>query len=220
MISAALLLALAVQSQSAPQQQPLRQDGPSNWAEPVEDAYNLPNGQVARGAIQRYGVCVVKASADKASKLLATDFTSTSYRAGLKNLALNNSGCFGRRGRMRASNLMFAASVAEALLARDETPLNVRLARAASGPAPRTYSATDAIAMCTVRSAPNEVAALLGAQVASDVEKAAATPVAAVFARCNQAGKQVSTTVEGLRAMIATAAFRSINSGAQPTTDS
>lgn len=217
MIHAALLLLMAAQTTPQPQVPP---QGQAGSADAASGATELGNAPVARETIQRYGICVVKASADKASKLLAMDFTSTSYRAGLKNLALNNSACFGRRGRMRASNLMFAASVAEALLARDATPLNVRLARAASGPAPRTYSATDAIAMCTVRSAPNEVAALLGAAVASDAEKAAATPVAAVFARCNQGDKQVSTTVEGLRAMIATAAFRSINSGVTPTTDS
>lgn len=218
MIGTALLLLLAAQSQ-AQQQQPLRQEGPSDWAEPVADTYNLPNGPAARETIQRYGECVVKASPDKASKLLAMDFTSSSYRSGLRSLALNNSGCFGRRGKMRASNLMFAASVSEALLARDASPLNARLARAASGPSAPTYSPSDAAAMCTVRSAPDDVSALLNAAVASEAEKAAAVPVAAVFARCAQGGKAVSTTVEGLRAIMATAAFRSINSGVTPVTD-
>lgn len=215
MIGANLLLMLAVQSQPAPAAADAK---PAPWPDAVEDAYNLPNGAVARDTIQRYGKCVVDASADKASEVLARDFTSTTYRTGLKNLSANNRGCFGRRGRMRASNLMFAASVSEALLARDATPLNVRLARAASGPAAPTYSVSDAMAMCTVRSAPDEVAALLSAPVASEAETAAAKPVAAVFGRCGQSGTPVSTTVEGLRAMVATAAFRSINSGAKPVT--
>lgn len=218
MIGAAFLLLLTAQAQPQ-QQQPLRQEGPTKWAEPVEDTYNLPNAPAAREKIASYGRCVVAASPEKASSLLAMDFTSTKYRTGLRALSDNNRDCFGRRGRMRASRLLFAASVAEALLARDSTPLNVRLARAASGPAAPTYGPSDAVAMCTVRSAPDEVAALFATAVASDGEAKAANAVAPVFGRCSQGGLPVSTTVEGMRAMLATAAFRSINSGAKPVTD-
>jgi hypothetical protein len=218
---AGLVAAVPAMAQTAPGQ-PLTQAGPTPWPDPIEDRENAPYSSAgARYAARNFANCVADASPDRTGELLSMDFTATRFRMGLKTLTEVNRYCFGRSGRLRASNLLFAGALAERMLARDTSrPLNVRLARAAMGPATASFSPTDTIAVCTVRSAPDEVAAFLATSLGSRAESAAANTAAMVVARCSQGGKQLSTTVEGLRAMLATAAFRSVYSGARPATGS
>ena len=91
--------------------------------------------------------------------------------------------------------------------------MNALLGRAAAGNAAPTYSFTDRVAMCMVRSAPDQVAALFATAPASAEETAAiaalGTP-AQLCARAAQATRPLSISPVGLRAMLATAAYRSI----------
>jgi hypothetical protein len=221
MIAATILMLALVQDvpQAAPTAgAPLRETDRAAWPEPIEDRQpdlDARNSTEARNAIRGYGACVANTSPEKSADALSMDFTSTRYRNAMKVLSANNNGCFGRRGRMRSGNLLFAGAVAERLLARDPASLNVRLARAAAYETP-SFSYTDRIAVCTVRSAPDEVAALFATPVASAEETKAARSLTMVIARCNQGGRPLSTNLAGLRAMIATAAFRSIHTGAKP----
>ncbi len=162
----------------------------------------------ARQAIQGYGSCVASRSPDKAAQVLALDFKTRAYRSGLFRLSSANEDCFRRRGRMRSSNLLFAGAIAEALLESVAEPLNVRLARAALEPATPAHSATDQVAICVVRSLPDDVTRLFSTEVASTAEEQAAQSLQLALNQCGQSGRRVESNTAGLRAMLATAAFR------------
>ena len=167
----------------------------------------------ARRQIQAFGACVADRSPEKAAQVLSMDFRSAGYHPALKVLNLNNIDCsrlMPRRQGARASSLLFAGALAERLIAADAKPLNVRLAQAASRPAPPTYSLSDAIANCVVRSAPNEAASLLKTEVGSDGEAQAMKALDIAVQLCSRGRPPFQANVEGLRAILATAAFRNV----------
>lgn len=178
---------------------------------PAEAQPATSSSPSARRQVQQFGACVADNSPEKSSRTLAMDFRSSTYRSALNNLARANEGCFGYRGAMRASRLLFAGAIAERLVARDATPLNARLVRAAARPAPPARSPSDAVAMCVVRSAPDETARLFASAVASEAETQAAKALDVALRLCSQGQRPLVTIVEGLRAMLATAAFRNVD---------
>ena len=188
----ALGLAAALSAGTAPAQQPLAQ-----------------SSAAARQSMHRFGACVADRSPAKAAQTLAMDFRTSGYRLALRTLANNNRDCF-RSGRMRSPGLAFAGAIAERLLMRDAAPLNARLARAATRPAPPPLSLSDAIALCAVRSAPDDVARLFASDAASATEAAATAPVQVAVDLCSRVKPRVVTNVEGVRAILATAAFRTL----------
>ena len=161
----------------------------------------------ARQEMQKFGTCVADASPVKAAKTLRMDFSSNTYESALRNLAQANDDCFRRRrDAMRSHNLSFAGAIAERLVERDPSPLNVRLMKS-SAAQPNPKAPSDAIAFCVVRSAPDDVAKLFATDVATDAERSAVQALQPVTKACSK-GPQLATTDEGLRAMLATAAFR------------
>ncbi|HVJ00598.1 MAG TPA: hypothetical protein VM662_00355 [Sphingomonas sp.] len=208
MIGAALLLMLAAQSQS--QQQPLRQEGPAAWPDTVEEAYDLPDTATLARTYER-AACVVNASGEKVDTALAKDYRSPQYKRAFETIFQNNAGCFGKRGGLPRASLVLTGAMAEHLLARDKIALNVRLARAATGPAPKAASESEAAAICTVRSLPDETAAWLATKPASAEAEAAARPVETVFNRCASGAEKANVAGPRLRALVALAALRSVN---------
>lgn len=163
---------------------------------------------VARQEMERFGICVANRSPEKAAQTLHMDFRSTTYRSALRNLARTNEDCF-KRGRMSSPGLPFAGAIAERLMERHAEPINVRLARAVSNRAPTSRAPSDAIAICVVRTVPDEVAKLFATEVATPEEAAAAASLDFALKLCSQGQPRLEANVEGLRAMLATAAFRS-----------
>lgn len=163
-------------------------------------------------AVQAFGQCIADASTAKASTTLSSDFRTPAYRRSMDQLVEANRQCTGSRrwATMRSSRLLLAGAIAERLIERDGKSVNRELARAASGPAASSYSTTDTAAICVVRSVPDEVGKLFSADVATPEEKAAADAIQPVMSRC-LSSRQVEVTTDGLRAMLATAAFRSIH---------
>jgi len=167
----------------------------------------------ARRQIQAFGACVADRSTAKAIQVLSMDFRSAGYHPALRALNLNNMDCsrlMPRRSGARASSLLFAGALAERLIAADPRPLNVRLAQAASRPAPATYSPSDAIANCVVRSAPNEAAVFFKTEVGSDAEAQAMKALDIAVQLCSRGKPPFQSNIEGLRAILATAAFRNV----------
>lgn len=210
-----LALLLVMQSQAPPPQQPpLRTEGVGGREiTPAHETYDenfVLSDSRARIAIHNFGACAAGRSGGAAAEVLARDFRTRQYQQGLLVLSRNNEDCFRRRGRMRSHNLLFAGAMAEHLIEQPAGPLNVRLARAASGPAPQAFSPTDQMAVCVVRSVPDEVARLLATEVASEAETAAAQGLTAIVVRCNSEGRPLQISPGGLRAMLAAAAFRTL----------
>ena len=177
-----------------------------------QDADTARTAADVRAVMHDFGRCVARYSEAMAAETLAMDFTTRAYQSRLRQMADNNrDSCFRRRGRMRSDSLLLAGGIAEGLLARDSTPLNARLARAALGPAPATFSPSDAIAVCVIRSVPDDVARLFETDVASEAEAEALAAIAPIVAACNRTGRPFAATHPGLRAILATAAFRSVD---------
>ena len=167
----------------------------------------------ARQQMQAYGACVADRSPAKAAQTLSSDFRTQKYHLAMRALNDNNRDCsrlLPRRSKMYSSSLLFAGAMAERLMKSGSKPLNVRLAEASKQPAPPPYSPTDTIAMCVVRSAPDETARLFASEVGSADETAAAAALATAVRLCARSGPELRANVEGLRAMLATAAFRNV----------
>ena len=163
----------------------------------------------ARVQMERFATCVADRSPEKAARTISMDFRSTTYRSALKNLADANRDCYGYRSTMRSGGLSIAGALAERLLERDASALNARIIRAGSvQTAARTPS--DAIALCVVRSAPDDVARLFATEVASDAERDAVKALHVATGACARNQARLETTPEGRRAMLATAAFRTV----------
>ena len=167
----------------------------------------------ARQQIQAFGACVADRSPAKAEQVLSMDFRSPDYHPALRALNINNIDCsrlMPRRSGAHSSSLLFAGALAERLIATDPKPLNVRLAKAAARTAPPTYSPSDSIANCVVRSAPNEAASLFKTEVGSDAEDRAMKALDVAVQLCSRGQPPFQPNVEGLRAILATAAFRNV----------
>ena len=217
-----ILLALAFVAQPAqpPEQpqEPLREEFPaSRGLTPNHDLFydDVPVSTAeARVAMQRFGGCVAQRSQPLAAETIGSDFTTQTYRSRLQRLVRANEDCFREGGRrMLSSNLLFAGAIAEALVESDAQPLNVRLARAAMQPAPRAYSTSDQVAICVVRSLPDETGRLMASEVGSTEEEAAVRALAPAVQAC-ATSRRLETNAAGLRAILATAAYRSINGAA------
>lgn len=167
----------------------------------------------SRLALQRYGACLARNSPGVAVDTLRSDFTARAYHNRLNRLMSANDGCFRRSGyRMAFSTPLITAALAEAVLAGEGTPLNVRLARAAMRAPVTPFNASDRVAVCVVRSVPDQAAALLTSEVGSAAEEAAAAAVVPGLDAClHSVGLRAQFTTAGLRAALAPAAFRSVD---------
>ncbi len=169
--------------------------------------------QDARPALAEWAGCIARANSGEATRVLTMDFKSPAYARAMKMLSQESRSCIQFRGTLRAGGLLFAGEMAEALLKKSPPPLNAILARAASGSPAHPFSFTDKVAICTVRSAPDDVAALFATERDSAEEAAAlqkASSAMGLCAKAAEASKPLSINPAGLRAMLATAAFRSV----------
>lgn len=173
-----------------------------------------PNDHQARVALEKWAGCIARRSRGEATRILLMDFTAPVYTRAQKDLAKDSGTCIRDFTSLRGDGLLFAGEMAEALLESDGTPIGNALAQVASGPATRSFSFTDRVAICVVRSVPSEVAALFATARDSGEETAAIDALATPMGMCATAAKArkpLSVSPAGLRAMLATAAFRSIH---------
>lgn len=218
MNSILVLLTFAMQSASTPAPSAptpvLRVENPApTGLTPAHDLYFQDSNRLTpeiRAAMHSSGACVADRSPELATDVLNRDFQTRSYRAGLDALARHNGDCFRRGSRMRPTSLVFAGAIAESLLKASPQPLNVRLARASQGPAAPHYSEADRTAMCVVRSVPDDVGRLFAAQIDSDAETEAYRALDVPVRVCAPRGVRLDATPAGLRAILATAALRTV----------
>ena len=204
------IVALALGA-AAPERNPPLQDTLDQSDDYMQRNVSTPE---ARQAIESYGQCVARREPGEAHRLLTMDFKNSRYRTGLRLLADEaKRACaydsFGR-GVMRSAGLLFSGAMAEALLETRPEPLNVRLVRSANAKA-KSYSLTDAVALCVARSMPDQVGALFATKPGSEAEAlatAALNPAIAPCARAVGIAAKLELSVPALRAMVATASYR------------
>ena len=221
-LAAAGICAPAVaQEVNGPTNDPSRATDPARPS-PFPEFEVLDRAPVSRQALQEFGACVAKESPLRAVALLNSDFTTLAYQRGLRDLGTDNNTCLRDSGSdrptLRSSNLLFAGAIAERLVEQGPDPVNVQLARAATKPLVATFSASDKAAQCLVLSLPDNVARLFATEVASAEEEAVAAELQPILQRCSPQAR-IEITTEGLRALLATAAFRSIHAAAAGQAD-
>ena len=171
----------------------------------------------ARVALDAFSQCIADRSPDFAAQTLDEDFRSNTYENRLRHVTRVNEDCFrgsGGRNRMRSGGLLIAGGMAERLLERNPAAVNVQLAHAASRPAPSGRTPAEGVALCVVRSTPDDVARLFSTDVASEAETPALRTLQPVVSLCNQSGPALQVSDAGLRAILATAAFRTVRTDA------
>lgn len=218
MIAYALLFALASAQAEPPAQQPETDGKPAPWADNERElrnagAFEKSSEPEARLHLERFASCIVRKNAERAATTLRMDFTTPAYQRAMRALTDDDKECMGNRRWMGASRLLVAGELAESLLERDGAPLLPQLAKAGMSEATPAYSFTDRVAICVVRSVPNDVAALFATARNSAEEtarlSALATPMA-MCAKAAQARRPIAVNPAGLRAMLATASYRSV----------
>ena len=171
------------------------------------------NDSASRAALAEWAGCLASRNPAETARVLSMDFTSSTYDRAFRLLTDEDKQCRGFRGTLRTQRLLLAGELAEALIERGGAPVGNALTKAAAAPATPAFSFTDRVAICVVRSVPSDVAKLFATERnssdESDAVHALATPMG-LCARAAQARKPLSTNPAGLRAMLATAAFRSL----------
>ena len=219
MIIASLLI-LAVQAAEPPASPApsAAENAESPWPDHERElklagALDKGNDTASRLKLEQWASCIARKNAEEANRLLTMDFKTGEYHRGMRKLSQSDKECVDFRGTLKSAGLLFAGEIAEALLESDAAPLVSRLAKASSVEAPPAYSFTDKIAICVVRSVPNDVAALFATARGSAEETASLNALATPMAMCAKAAearKPIAVNPAGLRAMLATASYRSV----------
>jgi hypothetical protein len=175
-----------------------------------------PTDRFALQAMQNFGGCVVEQTPRGAREVLAMDFRTPEYVAALKRLAKGHNRCI-PNGRLKFGGVLFAGSLAEALLRAEveaaELPRQFAFDPAREAIASRADG--EAMALCTVLKAPEATAQLMTTQAASDDEKQAMKTIAPALGECLASGKKFEMTKPAMRALIALAAWRIVTTPRQ-----
>lgn len=210
----ALLFALQAAQPPAPPIDPRPAPWPDHERElRLAGALDRQSTPAARRELERWAGCIARKNPREAARVLTMDFTSGAYGRAMRMLSEGDKGCVEFRGALRTGGLLFAGEMAETLLETDPAPLDRRLALAAAAPATKAYSFTDKVAICVVRSVPSEVSKLFATARGSAEETAALNALATPMGLCAKAAKarqQLVINPIGLRAMLATASYRSV----------
>ena len=172
-----------------------------------------PTDRFALQAMQNFGRCVVEQTPRGAREVLAQDYRAPGYSDALKALAKGHSRCL-PNGRLKFGGVLFAGSLAEALL-RSEVGADKLPQQLAFDPAREAITARgegETMALCAVLKAPAETATLLKTQAASSEETAAIKSIAPKLGGCLAKGAKFEMNKPALRAMLALAAWRIVNS--------
>ena len=161
------------------------------------------------GALRDYAQCLADRHSRQVAGVLQAEAGSRGYRDRLKALVERDSDC-GRTGRLGFDDVLLVGNLAEALL---PTALGgASLSRAtAFDPARPPLAAHDEgeyLGLCTVRTAPDEAAALFASRPLSQHETSALQSLAPHLGPCLKAGAKAKFNTPGLRATIAVAAYR------------
>ena len=162
---------------------------------------------VALEAMQRFGSCVVANSPKRASYVLEEDFRTETYQRRLRSLLDDNRRCIGR-GSIGSNQVLFAGSLAEALLKSGKRGAGTMVITQAGQAQPAPRGPLEAMALCTVAAAPQQSAALLATRPGSPEEKSALEPLVPQMTTCAPENLQLTANPSSLRALIALAAWR------------
>jgi hypothetical protein len=159
--------------------------------------------------VYNFAACAAKRTPAGAKALLEMDFRTPSYGKALHRFTRGHNMC-AAGARIRFNSLIFAGSLAEQLL--KASPHLAPRVMPAAGVAPiPVRSVMEGTAICVVRSAPEQVEALLATKPTTPEEAVAIEKLTPSLPRCVPSGQQSRFNRPGLRALVALAAYRLVN---------
>lgn len=178
---------------------------------------NTPE-DVAIQALHNFGACVVSRTPQGAREILSLDYNSADYEKSMQRYIRGHDYCVPFNGRMSSSGLLFAGALAEALLKSDvkSAQLPQRIAFDPAREVIPARSPSEAMALCTVLTAPRETARIFAAEPATPEETAAMKPLGGVLTDCLKKGSQITFNKPALRSLLALAAWRIASTPRKP----
>ena len=169
-------------------------------------------------ALHNFGTCVVQRAPRGARAALDLDYRSNEYDQQMHAVLKGTDYCLTPGGQMRASPVLYAGAMAEALLKDEIKPADLpqRLAYDPAWAVIKARSPVEAMALCTALQAPQATARLLETEPTSREESAAVGSIAPVLTECLKKGTQLNVNKPALRALLALAAWRIVTTPKAP----
>ncbi len=160
-------------------------------------------------ALHRFARCVAERRTTQVRRVLSMDYRTDDYRASLLRLAERHGSCT-EVPQLRANGRLFAARLAEALLARrlEGQSLATLVAFDPARGAIAARDESEMMSLCVVRAAPDKVAALFATEPASEAEDLALRALAPHLVECLSAGVTGAFNRPAIRSYLGLAAFR------------
>jgi hypothetical protein len=170
---------------------------------------NTPES-VAIQAVHNFGACAVSRTPQGARELLASDYRAPDFQARMRAYLKGHARCMPFNGAIGSREVLFAGSLAEALLKADvkhsEWPR--RFAFDPQREVIAARSPSEEMALCTVFEAPQATAELFDTEPATPEEDQAVNPLTQVLPRCLKKEMQLTLNKPALRSLLALAAYR------------
>ena len=170
---------------------------------------NTPE-KVAIQAVHNFGACAVSRTPQGARELLAIDYRAADFQARMRTYLKGHARCMPFNGAIGSREVLFAGSLAEALLKADvkRSQLPQRIAFDPQREVIAARSPAEEMALCTVFQAPQATAKLFETEPATSEEDRAVNPLADVLPRCLKKETQLTLNKPALRSLLALAAYR------------
>jgi len=161
-------------------------------------------------ALHNFGTCVVERSPRGAREALALDYGSKEYQDQMRAVLKGTSYCLGANGQMIASPVLYAGSMAEALLKSEykSADLSQLLAYDPTRQMIQARSSAETMALCTVLNAPQATSRLLSTEPTTKEETEAMKAIGPVLGECLKKNMKLTLNKPALRSLLALAAWR------------
>lgn len=166
------------------------------------------------GTLHAFAGCMADRYRPGVRRLLALDYRSRAYDHALTTLSDEGSRCLPFAfGKLKSARVLMVGAFAEQLLpaALDGARLAERVAHDPSRPPIAARDEGEYLALCAVRTMPDEAAALLATKPASEDERRAVAAIRPRLGTCLRAGAAARLNAPGLRAVLALAAYRLVS---------
>ena len=169
-------------------------------------------------ALHNFGTCVVQRAPRGARAALDLDYRSNEYDQQMHAVLKGTDYCLTPGGQMRASPVLYAGAMAEALLKDEIKPadLPLRLAYDPARAVIKARSPVEAMALCTALQAPQATAQLLEAEPTTKAEAEAISAVTPALTDCLKKDMKLELNKPALRAVLALAAWRIVTTPKVP----
>ena len=169
-----------------------------------------PSDDLSIQAMHNYAACVADHTREGAIELLALDYRSPEYVKKVNRLAHGTSGYCAPGQAYRFSAVLFAGGLAERLMVEklDAARLaNLAAYDAAKAPI-EARNPTELTAICVVRAEPAKTWAIFQSEPTSRGELDALQAIGPTLMGCVPSGTKMAFNKQGVRAMLALAAYR------------